>query len=121
MAELGKLQGVGNVLKEFKHFEDRTAKKAEIGLYKAALFILRKSQKIVPVDTGALKNSGRVKLKGRGFTANAVIEYLVAYAIYVHENLEARHKQGKFAKFVETPLRAHRADIREIIKRELER
>lgn len=120
MATVHKLQGVGNVLKEFSNFESRTAKKAERGLLKAALFILRKSQKIVPVDTGALKNSGRARLTGRGFTANAIIEYLVAYAIYVHENLEAKHKAGKFAKFVEIPMRAHRQEIKDIIRRELQ-
>ena len=37
--------------------------------------------------------------------AVVVVGYTQAYALYVHENLEAKHKEGKQAKFLEAPAR----------------
>lgn len=36
---------------------------------------------------------------------SAVVGYTAAYAIYVHENLLAKHAHGKQAKFLEQPAR----------------
>jgi hypothetical protein len=68
------------------------------------------SQDEVPVDTGVLKNSGRVRPDSGVFTrGNDVyveITYggaAVDYGVYVHENLEAFHPHGK-AKYLEDPM-----------------
>ena len=68
------------------------------------------SQDEVPVDTGALKGSGRVRPDSGVFTrGNEVYVELtygstaVEYGIYVHENLEAYHPHGK-AKYLEDPM-----------------
>lgn len=43
--------------------------------------------------------------------ASAIVGYAgVGYALYVHENLEARHKPGKQAKYLEGPARRLRND-----------
>ena len=36
---------------------------------------------------------------------SAVVGYQASYAIYVHENLTAKHAKGKTSKFLETPAR----------------
>ena len=68
------------------------------------------SQDEVPVDTGALKASGRVRPEvGVYESGNEVyveITYggaATEYSIYVHENLQAFHPHGK-AKYLEDPL-----------------
>lgn len=68
------------------------------------------SQDEVPVDTGALKASGRVRPDSGVFTrGNDVYVELtyggtaVEYAIPVHENLENNHPHGK-AKYLEDPM-----------------
>lgn len=68
------------------------------------------SQDEVPVDTSALKQSGRINPEvGVIQRGNEVYVELVYgstaadYAVYVHENLEAYHPHGK-AKYLEDPL-----------------
>jgi hypothetical protein len=54
--------------------------------------LLRKLEKYERESTR--KNNGDV-----------IVGYAASYAVYVHENLEARHKEGKRAKFLEQPFR----------------
>jgi len=68
------------------------------------------SQDEVPVDTGVLKASGRVRPETgvfeRGNEVYVELTYGGAgteYAIPVHENLEAHHPHGK-AKYLEDPM-----------------
>ena len=68
------------------------------------------SQDEVPVDTGALKNSGRVR-PDSGVFENGKEVYVeltyggtaTEYSIYVHEDLMANHPHGK-AKYLEDPM-----------------
>jgi len=39
------------------------------------------------------------------------VGYTAAYALYVHEDLEAKHSEGQQAKFLEQPARNHEKDI----------
>lgn len=79
------------------------------GLYKEAAQVFEQSQQEVPVDTGNLRNSG---ILGLPFTENGQMVVEISYggaaadyAIFVHEDLEARHQPGKKAKFLEGPLK----------------
>ena len=73
--------------------------------------VLARSLDEVPVDTGALKASGRLLPQSGGvIQVGNTMEVQVAfgstaedYAVYVHENLEANHPHGK-AKYVEGPM-----------------
>jgi hypothetical protein len=53
-------------------------------------------------------------LQGKYRGRSALVGYTQAYAIYVHENMEAKHPVGQ-AKFLETPLRENQADLRHTI------
>lgn len=83
------------------------------GLMEAGLQIEHSAKGRVPVDTGNLKNSGYTRKAGKlavevGFTA--------FYAVYVHENLDARHPVGE-AKFLQNAVSANEGRILEIIQR----
>lgn len=70
------------------------------------------SQDECPVETGALRRSWEVDDPVE--STNGVFitfGYNTDYAIYVHENLEAHHAEGKKAKFLEDPLNRHIDDI----------
>lgn len=81
--------------------------------------ILAESQLEVPVDTEALKESGRLEIKKRKYGFTADITYGTVginpkskkstnvYALEVHENLEAHHTIGK-AKYLEDPTNRER-------------
>lgn len=72
-------------------------------MYKEAMMIFRASQKIVPVDTGALRSSGTVEGPKNGEVLIGYGGPAASYAAIVHEDLEARHKEGKTAKYLERP------------------
>lgn len=46
---------------------------------------------------------------------SAVVGYTQSYAIYVHENLDAHHAEGKQAKFLETPARELAPELARIV------
>lgn len=62
------------------------------GLKKCGLLLQRESMKIVPVDKGTLKASvfTRSEKDNTPFVV-VYVGYTAAYAIYVHENLDALH------------------------------
>jgi hypothetical protein len=80
----------------------------EKSLYEEANIIFNESQKLVPVDTGALKTSGFVhaprRENNRVFVRVTYGGSAAHYALYVHENLYARHTAPTQAKYLETPL-----------------
>ena len=78
--------------------------------------ILEASQPLVPVDTGALKRSGRVEPAPKGASAlvyggsgfsNPRTNRKIDYAVYVHYRLDVKHTIGQ-AQFVGQPLRTER-------------
>lgn len=115
---MAKVTGVGAVVKRLATAKNDCAKGMERGLVKAALLVQRESQKIVPVDTGALKNSAFTRKVGSGFSTDAIVGYTQNYAIFVHENLEAKHAPGKTAQFLLKPMLALRSQLIAIIRKE---
>jgi hypothetical protein len=92
----------------------------ERGLVKAGLQLLRASMPLVPVDLGPLVNSGPAvtRAEGKGFDTVMIVGYGQDYAVHVHENLEAAHKEGKQAKFLEQPLNEMRSDLSKTVRQE---
>lgn len=85
------------------------AKRAPAATIKAitgeAQVILRESVQLCPVDTGRLRQSAYVKPTDETHVA---IGYGADYALAVHERTEAHHENGTQAKFLTTPIDAHR-------------
>jgi hypothetical protein len=97
------------------------------GLQKCGQTILKKSQTYVPVETGALKASGKVETTGKGFGARVFVRYggsssprTADYAPFVHENMEKYHKPPTQAKFLERAVRETRGTCASIMRRTLE-
>lgn len=76
-------------------------------LYQEATEVLNRSQDIVPVDTGDLKGTGMVsEPEIYGSHVEVIVGYggpAVDYAITVHEDMDADHEEGTYAKYLETP------------------
>lgn len=74
-------------------------------LYREGLDIMKVAQSRTPVKTGALRDSGTVhKWDGNRQDIKINLTFGVPepkYAIFVHENLEAKHPNGQ-AKFLES-------------------
>lgn len=113
---------------------ERIVEGVKAGLYEGGTMIMAASQRLVPVETGVLKGSGRVeepivnvdsievtvgygygteyaaKAEGDGDDEDEV-ETGPGYGIYVHEILENRHNPPTGAKFLELPARAFEPEL----------
>ncbi len=144
MARLASISGIDEIIRNLKRVDAQIARGVARGLKRGGLLLQRESQKIVPVDKGPLKASAFTRnMGGSGFDTDIVVGYTQNYAVYVHENLEARHgrafneafgkrtsiKTGKVsihklrgpnqqAKFLEQPARQLKPVILRIIHQE---
>lgn len=138
MAGIVKVQGVKEVVAALKRKKTNHAVGLQRGLRRCGLLLLRLSMEITPVETGVLRASGAVRDEGTQDAPEVVVGYFTAYAVYVHENLEAAHgedyntkhaeriKAGQDfargpeqqAKFLEDPLRANIRQFKVIVRRE---
>ncbi len=130
MAEVLQLKGLKKVTGNFSKARKGAAAGVEIGLKKAGLFLQAQSQKLVPVDTGNLRNTAFTRSEGSGVDTEVHVGYTAEYAVYVHEDLFASHmkkdKEGQDvqigqAKFLEQPMREHRDDLIRIVRDEVKR
>ena len=65
---------------------------------------------------GRLRAKLEALARGAGNAPTVVVGYSQSYAVAVHENLNARHAEGKQAKYLEGPARAEQAAIGQIIR-----
>jgi len=90
--------------------------------------IMSDSAREVPVRTGQLRrsgtNNGNAPPDMEGGPSNTIdamggvyvdFGYGTLYAVYVHENLEARHKPPTKAKFLEDPVNRHADELGTVI------
>ncbi len=111
--------GVERCLTAQKGMAKKDAKNIAAGLQKCAEVLLKKSQMFVPVDTGALKKSGRVVVTGSGFGAKAFVQYDGPYAIYVHENLTMYHTPPTRSRYLACAVPMVRGTMTSILKRQI--
>ena len=119
MAKILKITGMPNIIKNLKIVS--AIKMVDIGLNmkKAGLFIQRESQKIVPIDTTHLKGTANTRnIGGAGPKTDIVVSFgseAYTYAVYVHEDMDAKHKPGKRAKYLESVCREKKKEIFDIV------
>lgn len=131
------VEGLDQILRNVRKANIKIGQAAERGLLEGGKFLREESEKIVPVQTGELKDScyGPTNVGEKGLKADVVVGYDADYAVYVHENPSAAHGEEfnvKYAaeiaagrmtarkseeqwKFLETPMRVHRNTIFKII------
>lgn len=108
------LEGAERLARMFqKATSSDTLRELEQAVFGTANAVLNESKKIVPVDTGTLKDSGRVerpKVDSDGIEVEITYGGAASdYALIVHENMNARHQDGKTAKYLEIPVKAAEA------------
>lgn len=119
----GKVTGVEKVIRAIGQEKSKTGRTIAESLRKCAEVILKKSQGYCPVKTGALKKTGRIEVTGSGMGTRAAVQYggpEAPYALYVHENLEARHASPTSAQWITRAVRETRGTCASITRRELE-
>lgn len=100
-----KLTGVKQMLDKIEKLRTGFKKEVEEALQVEALIELNEAKMRVPIDTGVLFDSGFVDYpKWSGDKVSVQIGFSASYAVYVHEDLQAFHRNGR-AKFLESTLR----------------
>lgn len=116
MAIINEVRGVKTVIRNMRLARKAKEKGVELGLKRGGILGIRESKKVVPVDTGDLRGSGDIRVKGKGFKTRIQIGYFEKhYAIYVHERTDLRHKPGKQAKYLSEPLKKAQSQIFRIV------
>lgn len=116
MANMLKIIGVAQVLKNLSAFKKDLGLQFERNMIDAGLFIQAESQKQVPIKYSLLKNSAFTRnVGGRGFNTDVVVGYTMDYALYVHEIMENSHRSPTKAKYLEDPIKENMKRIMQII------
>lgn len=83
---------------------DRGRRLASEGLQRALEHTLGEANKLVPLDEGTLRRTGRVNVDG----LNGAISYDTVYAVRQHEEMDWKHLPGRQAKYLEQPMNTER-------------
>lgn len=101
MPDPNHILGVANFLSKLGKEAQRRSHAAEVGLKRCGALLLNESMKLVPVDTGFLRRSGKIVATGLGNTAVVQVGYSAAYSVFVHENLDVAHGDVFNQKYAE--------------------
>ena len=104
------IKGLAQYKKRASDLDRSWSKHASQQLQAGANQVLQDSNSQVPVDTGNLRQSGKVVMEETPRKITAEIEYTEDYAVFVHENLEARHTNGN-AKFLQNAIVKNRRNL----------
>jgi hypothetical protein len=113
-----KVIGVDKVAPKLKAMSEAHGRAFNRALRRAGLLVQRAAQEKTPVDTGILRKSARTEASGAGFKTEVSVSFSSAYAIYVHEDLEANHEVGE-AKFLERAAMEKKKEVLDLIKNEV--
>lgn len=103
------LDGVDQMVRRFRDIQPGVRAAALQAINEEGNEVMTEAKRQTPVDTGSLRASARVEPVAAGRDkVEVVLSFGGAareYAVYVHEDMNARHTNGK-AKFLEDPLKA---------------
>lgn len=108
---------VSDFLSGLEEWGQETRDRALAGVKDAGQYVLGRAVDIVPLDTGALSNSGKAQVDSRSLTS--VISFDTPYAVEVHENMSIPHSPGRTAKYLEIPLMSAGPEIIRLILRRM--
>lgn len=111
----GKLYGVTEMRNQLRKLATNFPDRVGAALYQEAQIEMTEAKRRTPVEFGTLRASGFVDFPvRRARNISVTLSFggaASAYAIYVHENLEALHPRGGQAKFLESVLNESRSHM----------
>lgn len=103
-----------------KAYTEQAAVRSQAAVDAAAVLVKERSQELVPVDTGELKESCEIVSTGQGFERVSKVTYKAKHALHVHEDLTADHPNGGQAKFLEQAMREAGVEVMGILAKALQ-
>lgn len=105
----------GNALRQWT---SRGRRLAEEGLQTGLEHVLAEAQKIIPLDEGTLRRSGKVVMLD---DLNGAVVFDTVYAARQHEELTWRHLPGRTAKYLEIPMNTEKDVVLRLMQVSLRR
>jgi len=119
------IKGLNRLIRKMDALGGNVNREIAPALFQEAEEIMGRSKELVPVDTGVLRSSGHVQ---RPKTDRNGVQVTLgyggpaeAYALAVHENLQASHKKGQQAKYLEQPFLEAAPRIKQAVRRALDK
>jgi len=120
------MEGMQSLRKFIKDLPLTVTKRAEVAMLQVGEDIMKESQKIVPVDTGALKESAlppkisySSKRRVEMILAYGMYRTVPGYALYVHERTDLHHDPPTQAKYLSRPAMAKKRELNHKIYAEI--
>jgi len=113
------IKGFQEIYKNLGLIESEIVESAFKGIKKLGEVILGESQKLVPVDTGTLKDSGTTQSSKKDHSVT--ISYNTPYARKQHEDNTLNHPRGGQAKYLERPFNEKAGEAESYIANELQK
>ncbi|NUK07464.1 hypothetical protein HRW18_05430 [Streptomyces lunaelactis] len=86
-------------------WNSRGRRLASEGLQRGLEHVLAEANKLVPLEEGTLRRSGKVVMNG---PLDGAVIYDTVYAARQHEELTWKHLPGRSAKYLEIPMNTER-------------
>jgi uncharacterized protein YuzE len=115
-----KIDGFKETYKNLGLLEEEIEKAAMKGVRNLAYIIFEESQKLVPIDSHTLQESGFVSIDKKNKIAT--IAYNTPYATKQHEDNTLDHSQSKIkygqgqAKYLERPFNEKSGDLKKVVE-----
>jgi|APSaa5957512535_1039671.scaffolds.fasta_scaffold150871_1 hypothetical protein len=120
MAGFGiKVTGLGKAQQLVSSQGAKTATALDVALFEVANDLFNKSQRLVPVDKGMLRGSGSLSKEAKLGGTEFFVTYggpAAPYALFVHEDMNAKHDAPTQAKYLEMPFIRARASLKRTIE-----
>ena len=101
------IRGLNRVLRNLTKLTNTSMRAAKFAISDETDIIFAKSLRLVPVDEGILKSTGRVKFVGTKDNPNYEISYgggpATSYAIRQHEDYDLKHTPPRQANYLGQP------------------
>jgi hypothetical protein len=93
------MKGADDVAKNFEKFRKMAERNMLASMKNSGEKLLKESNDLAPKDTGNMTRQSDVHVAD---PKEVEVRYNEDYALFVHEDLEARHPKGGQAKFLQT-------------------
>ena len=97
------LSGLNEMRAKIDALKAEFTQQVEVAVEAEATRLLEIAKEKCPIETGELRDSGKVAMSRDGGRTTAEISFNTPYAAEVHENLEAHHAVGQ-SKFLESTM-----------------
>lgn len=119
MADPYEVRGVDDMRARLRKLAQANRAEAGEALFDASEHVLGEARKIVPWQDGDLERSGKASHDPDQLVA--VVSFDTPYAVRQHEDMTARHSNGRRAKYLEAAMRESAGDVGQIIAGRLRR